>query len=165
MSVAVGVTRSPGSATARPWYTQLWVLVVSGMIGGVLLGHVAPEAAERLQPLGDGFVKAMRMLIAPIVFCTVVVGIANMGDMARVGRVALKALIYFEVMTTIALILGLMMVNVWQPGAGMHIDPRRLESSSVAPYVALAPEQGVVPFLGEGPFRARLPLASSGDSD
>jgi aerobic C4-dicarboxylate transport protein len=117
------------------------------MIGGVLLGHFAPQLGERLQPLGDAFVKAMRMLIAPIVFSTVVVGIANMGDMARVGRVALKALIYFEIMTTIALILGLVVVNIWQPGAGMHIDSRGLDASSVAPYVALAPDQGVVPFL------------------
>jgi len=147
MGVAVNVARSPISATRRRWYAQLWVHVVAGMIGGVLVGHFAPQTSERLQPLGDAFVKAMRMLIAPIVFSTVVVGIANMGDMARVGRVALKALIYFEVMTTIALVLGLLMVNVWQPGVGMHIDARGLDSSSVAPYVALAPEQGVVPFL------------------
>ena len=144
MGVAVNVARSPISATRRRWYAQLWVHVVAGMIGGVLVGHFAPQTSERLQPLGDAFVKAMRMLIAPIVFSTVVVGIANMGDMARVGRVALKALIYFEVMTTIALVLGLLMVNVWQPGVGMHIDARGLDSSSVAPYVALAPEQGVV---------------------
>jgi aerobic C4-dicarboxylate transport protein len=147
MSVAVNVARSPMPATGRRWYAQLWVHVVAGMVGGVLLGHFAPQTGERLQPLGDAFIKAMRMLIAPIVFSTVVVGIANMGDMARVGRVALKALIYFEVMTTIALVLGLLMVNVWQPGVGMHIDARGLDSSSVAPYVALAPEQGVVPFL------------------
>ena len=93
MSVAVNVARPRLSATGRRWYAQLWVHVVAGMIGGVLLGHFAPQVGERLQPLGDAFVKAMRMLIAPIVFSTVVVGIANMGDMARVGRVALKALI------------------------------------------------------------------------
>jgi aerobic C4-dicarboxylate transport protein len=147
MSVAVDVARARISASGRRWYAQLWVYVVAGTIGGVLLGHFAPQAAERLQPLGDAFVKAMRMLIAPIVFSTVVVGIAKTGDMARVGRVALKALIYFEIMTTIALILGLVMVNTWQPGVGMHIDARGLDSASVAPYVALAPAQGVVPFL------------------
>jgi len=147
MSVAVDVARARISASGRRWYAQLWVHVVAGTIGGVLLGHFAPQAAERLQPLGDAFVKAMRMLIAPIVFSTVVVGIAKTGDMARVGRVALKALIYFEIMTTIALTLGLVMVNTWQPGVGMHIDARGLDSASVAPYVALAPAQGVVPFL------------------
>jgi aerobic C4-dicarboxylate transport protein len=117
------------------------------MVAGVILGHVAPRAGDALQPLGDAFIKAMRMLIAPIVFATVSVGIANMRDMARVGRVALKALIYFEVMTTIALVLGLVIVNVWQPGAGMHIDAASLDTAAVAPYAALAPQQGVVPFL------------------
>ena len=147
MSVALRVAGTSGSTARRPWYAQLWVLVMAAMVGGVLLGHFAPQVGERLQPLGDAFIKAIRMLIAPIVFCTVVVGIANMGDMARVGRVALKTLIYFEVMTTIALVLGLVIVNVWRPGAGMHIDVRTLNTSDVAPYVARSPEQGVVPFL------------------
>ena len=147
MRVAVDVVRPHPSVARRAWYAQLWVFVMAGMVGGVLVGHFAPQAGESLQPLGDAFIKAMRMLIAPIVFATVVVGIANMGDMARVGRVALKTLIYFEVMTTIALVLGLVMVNVWKPGVGMHIDPRGLDSSAVAPYVALAPQQGAVPFL------------------
>ena len=117
------------------------------MVGGVLIGHFAPHFGERLQPLGDAFIKAMRMLIAPIVFTTVVLGITNMGDMARVGRVALKALIYFEVMTTIALALGLAMVNIWRPGVGMHINPGTLDTSAVASYIARVPEQGLVPFL------------------
>src|SRR6185503_19141108 len=117
-----------------------------GMVAGVLLGHFAPQVGERMQPLGDAFIKAMRMLIAPIVFATVVVGIASMGDMARVGRVALKALIYFEVMTTIALVLALAVVNIWRPGAGMHIDVRTLDPSAVVSYTR-APEQGVIPFL------------------
>ena len=147
MTVAADVATLHISAVRRPWYAQLWVLVIAGMVAGVLVGRFAPRAGESLQPLGDAFIKAMRMLIAPIVFATVVVGIANMGDMARVGRVALKTLIYFEVMTTIALVLGLVMVNIWQPGVGMHIDVRALNTSDVAPYVALAPEQGAVPFL------------------
>jgi aerobic C4-dicarboxylate transport protein len=120
---------------------------MAGMAAGILLGHFAPHVGERLQPLGDAFIKAMRMLIAPIVFATVVVGIANMGDMARVGRVALKTLIYFEIMTTIALALGLVVVNIWRPGAGMHIDVRALDTSDLGPYVARSPEQGAVPFL------------------
>jgi aerobic C4-dicarboxylate transport protein len=120
---------------------------MAGMAAGVLVGHFAPHAGERLQPLGDAFIKAVRLLIAPIVFATVVVGIARMGDMARVGRVALKTLIYFEVITTIALVLGLVIVNIWQPGAGMHIDARTLDASAAAPYIKVAPEQGAVPFL------------------
>lgn len=147
MTVAIEVASPHAPATHRPWYGQLWVHVIAGMVAGVLLGHFAPQAGDRLQPLGDAFIKAMRMLIAPIVFATVVIGIANMGDMARVGRVALKALIYFEIMTTIALVLGLVVVNVWKPGVGMHIDPQRLDTSAVAPYAVLAPEQGVVSFL------------------
>jgi len=117
------------------------------MLVGVVLGHIWPAAGERMQPLGDGFIKAIRMLIAPIIFCTVVLGIANMNDMARVGRVALKALVYFEVVTTVALVIGLVMVNVWRPGVGMNVTASSLDTSSVATYVARTSEQGVVPFL------------------
>ena len=129
------------------WYGQLWVQVLAGMAAGVLLGHFWPAAGERMQPFGDLFIKAIRMLVAPIVFCTVVLGIANMNDMTRVGRVAIKALIYFEIVTTIALVLGLIMVNLWRPGAGMNVDPATLDTAAVSGYVARAPEQGVVPFL------------------
>ena len=146
MSVAVDVAQRIAPAERRPWYSQLWVLVFAGMVLGVLVGHFAPQAGEQLQPLGDAFIKAMRMLIAPIVFATVVVGIANMRDMARVGRVALKALIYFEIMTTLALVLALAVVNIWRPGVGMHIDARTLDASAVTSY-AQASGQGVVPFL------------------
>src|SRR3954453_6932280 len=83
----------------RPWYTQLWAQVMAAMVLGVLLGHFYPDLGVRLQPLGDAFIKAIRMLIAPIIFCTVVHGIARMADVARVGRVAIKALIYFEILT------------------------------------------------------------------
>jgi len=146
MSTSIAIAQ-PSAAASRPWYAQLWVHVMAGMAAGVLLGIFAPQVGERLQPLGDAFIKAVRMLIAPIVFCTVVVGIAKMGDMARVGRVALKTLIYFEVMTSIALVLGLVIVNIWRPGAGMHLDARALDTSAAAPYIALAPEQGAIPFL------------------
>ena len=138
---------APAVAGSRRWYAQLWVHVAIGMVGGVLIGHFAPHLGERLQPLGDAFIKVMRLLIAPIVFTTVVLGMTNMGDMARVGRVALKALVYFEVMTTIALALGLAMVNIWRPGVGMHINPGALDTSAVASYIARVPEQGIVPFL------------------
>ena len=98
-------------------------------------------------PLGDAFIKLIRMLIAPIIFCTVVIGIAHMADMARIGRVAIKAIIYFEVMTTIALIIGLLAVNIMQPGAGMNVDVSKLNPSVVEPYVKLTHEVGFVPFL------------------
>lgn len=91
----------------RAWWKELWIQVLIAMAAGVALGIVNPEAGARMQPLGDAFIKAIRMLIAPIIFCTVVHGIAHMADMARVGRVAVKAIVYFEIMTTIALIIGL----------------------------------------------------------
>ena len=98
---------------AQPFYLQLWFLVLVAMVLGIALGHLYPDAGVRMEPLGDAFIKAIRVLIAPIIFCTVVHGIASMADMAKVGRVALKALIYFEVMTTLALVIGLVAVNVF----------------------------------------------------
>ena len=100
------------SRRGRPWWTQLWVWVLIGMAAGIALGMAAPDAAVAMGPFGDAFIKLIRMLIAPIIFCTVVTGIAHMADMARVGRVAIKAIIYFEVMTTVALIIGLFAVNI-----------------------------------------------------
>ena len=90
----------------KPWWTELWAWVLIAMALGMALGIAAPDFATRMAPFGDAFIKLIRMLIAPIIFCTVVTGIARMADMARVGRVAIKALIYFEVMTTIALIIA-----------------------------------------------------------
>ena len=101
---------------------------------GIALGHFYPDAGVRMEPLSDAFIRAIRVLIAPIIFCTVVHGIASMADMAKVGRVALKALIYFEVLTTIALVIGLVAVNVFQPGAGMNVDVSHIDTSSIAPY-------------------------------
>jgi aerobic C4-dicarboxylate transport protein len=114
---------------------------------GIALGVAAPDLASRMGPLGDAFIKLIRMLIAPIIFCTVVTGIAHMADMARVGRVAIKAIIYFEVMTTIALIIGLLAVNILQPGTGMNVDVSKLNPNVVEPYVKMTHEVGFVPFL------------------
>ena len=99
--------------------------VLTAIVIGILLGHFYPQLGEAMKPLGDGFIKLIKMLIAPIIFCTVVHGIASMGDMKKVGRVGLKALIYFEVVTTFALIVGLIVVNILQPGVGMNVDPAR----------------------------------------
>jgi aerobic C4-dicarboxylate transport protein len=143
------VTTAAPAKTGRknPWWAQLWVWVLIAMALGIALGIVAPDLAAQMGPLGDAFIKLIRMLIAPIIFCTVVTGIAHMADMARVGRVAVKALIYFEVMTTIALIVGLLAVNILQPGAGMNVDVSKLNPSVVEPYVKLTHEVGFVPFL------------------
>jgi aerobic C4-dicarboxylate transport protein len=129
------------------WWKELWVQVLIAMAVGIALGVVDPELASKMQPFGDAFIKAIRMLIAPIIFCTVVHGIAHMADMARVGRVALKAIVYFEVITTIALIIALIMVNLLRPGAGMNIDPAAINSTAVEPYVKQTAAVGLVPFL------------------
>ena len=117
-----GTPRVSSSTAARPFYLQLWFLVLVAMAAGIALGALFPDVGARMEPLGNAFIKAIRVLIAPIIFCTVVHGIASMANMAKVGRVALKALIYFEVLTTIALVIGLVAVNLFQPGAGMHVD-------------------------------------------
>ncbi len=117
------------------------------MAAGILLGYFDPALGERMAPLGDAFIKAIRMLIAPIIFCTVVHGIARMADMARVGRVAIKALIYFEVLTSIALVIGLVAANLWQPGVGMNVDLSRIDTSAVSTYVAQTEKQDTATFL------------------
>jgi aerobic C4-dicarboxylate transport protein len=132
---------------AKRWYAKLWVYVLAAMIVGIVLGRFYPSAGVRMQPLGDAFIKLIRMLIAPIIFCTVVHGIARMADMARVGRVALKAIIYFEVLTTVALVIGLAAVNLWKPGRGMNVDLAHVDTSAVQTYVAHPASVGVVQFL------------------
>ncbi len=111
---------------SRPFYTDLTVQILLAMLFGSLVGYVWPRSAESLRPLGDLFIRLVRMIVAPIIFCTVVHGIASVGEARRVGRVAIKTLIYFEIVTTIALVLGLLVVNFWAPGANMHIDPATL---------------------------------------
>jgi len=128
----------------RPWYRHLYVQVLCAIAIGVLVGYLAPKTGEQLKPLGDAFVSLIKMLIAPIIFCTVVHGIAGMEDMKKVGRVGLKALLYFEVMTTVALVIGLIVVNVWRPGSGMNIDPASLDTKAIATYTAQAQQQTLV---------------------
>lgn len=143
-STAAVTTAAP---VVRPWYKQLWIQVLVAMALGILIGHFYPDLGTKMQPLGDGFIKLIRMLIAPIIFCTVVLGIAKMDDMSRVGRVAVKGLLYFEVMTTIALVVGLVVVNLWQPGAGMNVNASNLDTQSIKNYVAQGHDTGIVPFL------------------
>src|SRR6266571_7839082 len=126
------ISQVPAPRRVRAWYKHLSVQILFGMILGVIVGYVWPQSAEALKTLGDLFIKLVRMLVAPIIFCTVVHGIASVGEAKRVGRVAIKALIYFEIVTLFALVLGLVIVNAWAPGAGMHVNPTTLESKDVA---------------------------------
>jgi aerobic C4-dicarboxylate transport protein len=117
------------------------------MLLGVLLGLMAPDVATAMQPFGDAFIRLVRMLIAPIIFCTVVHGVASMGDMAKVGRVALKALVYFEAVTIVALVFGLAAVNLTHPGAGMNVDASSLNTAALRTITEQTHEAGAVPFL------------------
>ena len=114
---------------------------------GVFLGHVYPELGADMKPLGDGFVKLIKMIIAPVIFCTVVTGIAGMESMKAVGKTGAIALLYFEVVSTIALIIGLCVVNLLQPGAGMNVDPAALDASAISAYAEQAKSQGIIAFL------------------
>jgi aerobic C4-dicarboxylate transport protein len=119
-------------------FSSLYLQVLVAIALGALLGVLAPDWAVPLKPLGDGFIKLIKMLIAPIIFTTVVAGIAGMGDMKKVGRVGVKALVYFEVVTTLALVIGLVVANVFTPGAGVHATVATLDAKAVAPYVGAA---------------------------
>jgi aerobic C4-dicarboxylate transport protein len=131
----------------QPFYKSLYVQVLAGIACGVLLGYVAPERGAAMRPLGDGFIKLIKMLIAPIVFSTVVVGIAKTGAMRDVGRIGLRALIYFEVVSTLALVIGLVVVTALEPGRGIAIDPGSLDTKSVAAYTAASQTLSVTDFL------------------
>jgi aerobic C4-dicarboxylate transport protein len=129
------------------FYRSLYFRVILGVVLGVLLGVFYPRAAESMKPLGDGFIKLIRMMIGPIVFFTVVAGIAGIGDMRKLGRAGLKSLLYFEVVTTAALLIGLMVVTIVQPGAGMNVDPATLDAKAVAQYATQGRELHAVDFL------------------
>jgi len=131
----------------RPFFRSLYFQVLTAIVLGVLLGHFYPQLGEQMKPFGDAFIKAIKMIIAPIIFCTVVHGIASMQDMKKVGRVGLKALIYFEVLTTLALIVGLIVANTLQPGAGMNIDASTIDTRSIQGFVTKSKEQSTVQFL------------------
>ncbi|BAL95583.1 dicarboxylate/amino acid:cation symporter [Rubrivivax gelatinosus] len=131
----------------RPFYRSLYVQVLIAIAIGVALGHFWPETGAAMKPLGDGFIKLIKMIIAPIIFCTVVVGIAGMEDMKQVGKTGGLALLYFEVVSSIALVIGLVIINVVKPGAGMHVDPATLNSSAVAAYTGPGKMEGTVDFL------------------
>lgn len=132
-------------------FKSLYVQVLTAIAIGILLGHFYPELGAQMKPFGDAFVKLIKMVIAPVIFCTVVTGIAGMESMKAVGRTGAVALLYFEVVSTIALIIGLIIVNVVQPGAGMNVDPSTLDAKAVAVYAEQAKDQGSWPFTGCDP--------------
>jgi aerobic C4-dicarboxylate transport protein len=131
----------------KPLYKSLYAQVLVAIVIGVLLGYFYPELGAKMKPLGDAFIKLIKMLIAPIIFCTVVVGIAGMEDMKKVGKTGALALIYFEVVSTIALIVGLVLVNLLKPGAGMHIDPKTLDIKAIEAYTGPGKMQSTTDFL------------------
>src|SRR3954463_10612237 len=144
MATVTPTTAVLGSHHQGRWYQHLYVQVLTAIVLGVLLGHFYPSLGEAMKPLGDAFIKMIKMLIAPIIFFTVVHGIASMKDMKKVGRVGLKALIYFEVVTTLALVIGLIVVNLWQPGVGMNVDLNSLDTKAIATDTSKAAEQGTI---------------------
>ncbi|MEX3958359.1 dicarboxylate/amino acid:cation symporter [Trinickia sp. EG282A] len=132
----------------KPFYTVLYVQVLAAIVAGVALGHFAPQVAVALKPLGDLFIKLVRMIIGPVIFCTVVTGIAGMQDMRKVGRVGGKALLYFEFASTLALAIGLLAAHLLSPGAGFNVDPATLDASAVKGYAAQAAHgDGIVGFI------------------
>lgn len=126
---------------------SLYVQVLLAIVTGVLLGHFYPDFSVQLKPLGDGFIKLVKMMIAPVIFCTIVTGIAGMQNTKKVGSVGLKAIIYFEVVTTLALIVGLLVINIVKPGAGMNVDPATLDAKAMAPYTSQAHAQNTKDFI------------------
>jgi aerobic C4-dicarboxylate transport protein len=140
-------TQSVALAPRKPIYAQLYVQVLAAIALGIALGHFFPETGENLKPLGDAFIKLVKMIIAPVIFLTVATGIAGMSDLQKVGRVAGKAMVYFLTFSTLALIVGLVVANVIQPGAGLNVDPASLDVQAVNSYASKAHEQSVTGFL------------------
>jgi aerobic C4-dicarboxylate transport protein len=128
-------------------FKSLYLQVILAIIIGIALGVWVPDFAIQLKPLGDGFIKLIKMMITPIIFCTIVTGIAGMQNIKAVGRVGLKAIIYFEIVTTLALIIGLVIVNIVQPGSGMNVNPQTLDTSGVQNYIQQGKSTGFIDFL------------------
>ena len=141
-------TEAVRPATARqPWYSILYIQVLIAIMLGILIGYFFPGFGKALKPLGDGFIALIKMMIAPVIFCTVVHGISSMGDLKRVGRVGLKTLVYFEAVSTLALAIGLIVGEILQPGRGFNIDAASIDPKAVASYVTQAKETGIVAHL------------------
>jgi aerobic C4-dicarboxylate transport protein len=142
-----GIEALDAADARRPFYAHLYVQVLAAIVAGVLLGAFNPPLAEQMKPLGDAFIKLIKMVIAPIIFVTIVHGIASMRDLKKVGRVGVKALIYFEVVTTLALAIGLIVANVVHPGAGMNVNAAGIDTKDIAAFVAKSKDQSTIGFL------------------
>jgi len=149
VAAIIDPTQQPAPRTPRPWWMHLYVQVLAAIAAGVLLGHYWPDSAVQLKPVGDGFIKLVKMIIAPVIFLTVSTGIASVGESKALGRLTLKTFAYFLFFSTLALIVGLIIANVFQPGAGMNIDPATLNAGAVADYQAKAHEATLTAFLIE----------------
>jgi aerobic C4-dicarboxylate transport protein len=140
-------TLMKASAKKLPFYRSLYLQVLFAVAAGVFLGHFYPQVGAEMKPLGDGFIKLIKMIIAPIIFCTVVIGIAGMEDMKKVGKTGGLALLYFEVVSTLALIVGLVIVNLVEPGTGMNIDPTTLDTKGITAFTGPGKMQTTTEFL------------------
>jgi len=147
ISVPARPSPSDAPASRRPVWRHLYVQVLAAIVAGAVLGHFAPDWGTALKPLGDGFIKLVKMVIAPVIFLTIVSGIAGLGDLKGVGRVAARSLGYFLAVSTLALIVGLAVANLVRPGAGMNVDPATLDAGAVAGYAAQAHETSLTGFL------------------
>ncbi|HZG26541.1 MAG TPA: cation:dicarboxylase symporter family transporter, partial [Chitinophagaceae bacterium] len=136
------ITKSP-----RKIYKSLYLQVIIAILIGIVLGHYYPETAVKLKPLGDGFIKLIKMLIGPVIFCTIVTGISGMQDLKKVGTVGAKALLYFEILTTVALFIGLVAINILEPGKGMNIDVSKLDTTALNNMTGTKQTHSVTEFL------------------
>jgi aerobic C4-dicarboxylate transport protein len=141
------VVKAESTRRARPWYTILYVQVLIAVLIGCAIGGLFPKAGMALKPLGDAFVSLIRMMIAPVIFCVIVQGIASMSDLKKLGTLGVKTLIYFEVVSTLALIIGIVVAVVFHPGAGLNIDAATLDPKAAAVFAGRAKETGFIPFL------------------
>src|SRR5438132_13668490 len=146
MHDAQSATRGANSRK-KTFYRTLWGQVLIGVALGIILGYVRPQTAIAMKPLGDAFIRVISMIITLVIFCTIVTGIAGMGDLKKVGRVGGKALLYFEVVSTMALLIGLVVGNLVQTGAGFNVNPATLDPKAVAEYAGQAKAQSVTDFL------------------
>jgi aerobic C4-dicarboxylate transport protein len=144
MAQTVGVVPARAEVPRQPWYRVLYIQVLIAIVLGMVLGYWAPETAKSLKWLGDAFIALIKMMIAPIIFCTIVHGISAMGDLKKVGRVGLKALIYFEVVSTVALLIGVVVGELVRPGAGFGADPKTLDPAAVSSYANAAAKESTV---------------------
>jgi aerobic C4-dicarboxylate transport protein len=146
-STQIPAPQSDPAPQPKRFYTSLWVQVSVAILLAVLFGYLSPARAVAMKPLGDAFIRLITMIIAVMIFCTVVTGIAGMQDLRKVGRVGGKALLYFEVVSTLALIVGFFVGNVVHPGSGFNVNPATLDTRAVADYAGLAKAQTVTDFL------------------